>query len=172
MLLDWQTFDSSVVVNCICKWKNRSKRPGPSPILLLLFCLTITEITVGLRRSALLTLPANFALQGLCNGRVSVRRSVCLSRRSTSAAWAQAAGSDRQLSTLLTGCRSIAASARAAAAGSVMLRAEVRGSTWLARLADELVKNVSKEQIMEVTVPIYICEARVMYAVRIYYNSR
>jgi len=57
---------------------------------------------------------------GLSNGRVSV----CLSRRST-AAWARAADMDGQLSAPRIGYRSIAARARAAAACSVMLRAEV-----------------------------------------------
>ena len=52
-----------------------------------------------------------------------VHRSVC-----PVAAWAQAADIDRQLPAPRTGCRSVAAAgARAAAAGSVMLRAEVRG---------------------------------------------
>ena len=69
-------------------------------------------------------------MQGLCNGRVSVRLSVplidvChlpqLGRR-------QQISIDQQLPATRTGYRSTAAGARAAAAGSVMLRAEVRGS--------------------------------------------
>jgi len=51
----------------------------------------------------------------------SVRLSIC------AAAWARAADIDRQLTAPFIDYRSIAAGARAAAAGSVMLRAEVRG---------------------------------------------
>ena len=69
-----------------------------------------------------LTLPAYYALQGLCNGRVSVRPSVRPSVPSI-----------RQLPAPRTVYRSVAAGARAAAAGSVMLRAEVRGSTQTCR---------------------------------------
>ena len=71
--------------------------------------------------SSLLTLFAQYAVQGLCSGRMSVRPSVCLSSRSTSAACLSLGTSSRY--------RPITAGARAAAAGSVMLRAEVRGST-------------------------------------------
>ena len=91
-----------------------------------------------LKRLSQLTLPAECIVQGLCNGRVSVRPSVRPSARlsvpsiaavfrSLSAAGARAqqqlccgagAGAARY--------RSISARARAAAAGSVMLRAEVR----------------------------------------------
>jgi len=55
--------------------------------------------------------------------RLSVRPSVCFA-----AAWSRAADIDRQLPAPDTGYRSTAAGIRAAAAGSVMLRAEVRGS--------------------------------------------
>ena len=78
-------------------------------------------------------------MQSLCNGRVSVRPSVCPIDRHPPlvAAWARAADVDWQLPAPRAGCRSIsAAGARAAAAGSVMLRAEVRGGStrtcWLA----------------------------------------
>jgi len=49
--------------------------------------------------------------------------------RPLAAAGARAAGIDREMPAPRNGYRSIAAGIRAAAAGSVMLRAEVRGST-------------------------------------------
>ena len=71
-----------------------------------------------------------YAMRDFCNDRCpSVRLSVpsAVGRHlPLSAAWARAADIVRLLPAPRTGCRSISAGARAAAAGSVMLRAEVR----------------------------------------------
>ena len=67
---------------------------------------------------------AQYAVQRLSNARVSVR----LSRRLTSTACRNLCAGSRYRSTA-AGYRPISAGARATAAGSVMLRAEVRGST-------------------------------------------
>jgi len=74
-------------------------------------------------RLGLSTLPAQYAAQGLCNGWVYVRPSVCLSVPSIddSSLLLSSGGGGRY--------RSIATGAQTAAAGSVLLRSEARGST-------------------------------------------
>jgi len=70
----------------------------------------------------ILTLPVEHAVRGLCNGRVSVRPSVCSVNRQQ----------QRRPTSLLLSAGGISrsmAGTPAPHAGSVMLRAEVRGST-------------------------------------------
>ena len=88
----------------------------------------VTEIFIYLTLCELFFQSHANAVQGLSNGRVSV----CLSRRYIPVSAAGARAQQQLCGSLGAGSRyrSIsAARARAAAAGSVMSRAEVRGST-------------------------------------------
>ena len=80
----------------------------------------------------LLTLPAQYAEQGLCNGRAYVRLSVCPSRRSTAAMAAVggfAAERPCGQEILIDNCgRHAQAPVLSTDAGSVMLRAD--GGGW------------------------------------------
>ena len=100
-----------------------ARRKCPSKTRARFFC-RVPLYTYLLAHS--LTLPYMVqSMHGLCNGRVPVRRSVCPVDRQQQRRAAGLLLSSGACSRY----RSIAASARAAAAGSVMLRAEVRGST-------------------------------------------